>query len=196
MLLFAQSVLEPEPEFHSMNGTNIDSTATTSQSNPVCFPYSASAPFGGISCAVGPPVTSQTASLRSALLAVKAATLLSIGGTNINTLCNRMALWEAARFMFHNDVKPLSQHTEAYTTESAQEADHLTNLLVQVLLQTMSQDLDQLAYLHPVGMCCKVLHALLATRRYSVSQPLSNKIAAAVANQSEPHCSQHCVSAP
>ena len=182
MLLFAQSVLEPESP-----SINAISTATTIQhAMPFC---TASAPLGnGSSTTMTPPTVCHIALLRAALLTVKAATLLDIGDTSTDRVRNTMALWETAELIMqpmHDDVGTHLQHTETYATESKEEAEHLSSLLVQTLLQTISEYLGRVSTLQRAGTCCKLLQALLATRQQGVSQPLSHVVAFAIASQSE-----------
>ena len=70
------------------------------------------------------------------------------------------------------------------------EAEHLSVLLVQVLLQAMSQYLSQVVSMHQADTCCKLLDALLLTNQQGVSQPLTNVVADEITHRSESRCSQ------
>ena len=187
LLLFARSVLEPEVVPEEL--CSIRETASRATSNQQNVTLPSSAPDCGSSSAIIPPVMCDVALLRTALLTVKAAALLDIGDTTADRHSNTDMLWQTAEFLIgsmRDDTVTLPE-TEfgAYATRSAKEAEHLSVLLVQVLLQGMSQYLSQVASLRWADTCCKLLDALLATNQQGVSQPLTNVVAAEIAHQSE-----------
>lgn len=183
ILLFAQSVLGSAAP--SMLGISNDSTARITQQTTTPF-LTTPAPLG--SSPETPSIARQIVLLRSALLAVKAATLLRIEAANDDAVCNSHALWDAACSItgrMHDAVVTQEKHTESYTSESAHEAEHLAELLVQVLLQAMSQGFSRVAGQHRTHTCCSMLHALLVPHQHSSTQPLSSVVAAAITSQSE-----------
>lgn len=183
ILLIAQSVLGSAVP--SMLGISIDSTARITHQTTTPF-VTTPAPLGSRDPET-PYIAHHTVLLRSALLAVKAATILHIGESN-EAAWNEYALWTASCSIterMRDVVTTLKQHTGSYMSESADEAEHLAELLVQVLLQAMSQGPSRAASKLQSRMCCSMLHALLAPHQHSTPQPLSNVVAAAVTSQSE-----------
>ena len=189
LLLFAQSVLEPGVV--PKNSLASMKPASTAQPLPISrmsyFPHQD--PLVAAAAAPSYPETGHVAFLCTALLIVKAAALLDIGDTIADRHSNTNMSWQTAEFFIGSkrDETVALQETElgAYATRSAKEAEHLAVLLVQMLLQGMSQYLSLVVSLHRAETCCKLLDGLLAMNQQGLSQPLSNVGAAEIAHQSE-----------
>ena len=181
MLLFAQSTVKPEGPVPDDTAT--DSTATAAKQNAVPVPTTTLSSLAvSSSSSMTPCAMCHIASLCAALLILKAATLLKSGDTDVAAAFNKNTLWKAAEHI----IQPLHD-VEPRTTDSAKEAEHLSVLLVQSLLHTLSQHLTQSVdpTEHCIAICCKLLHDLLAACQPGVSQPLARVVAAAIASQSK-----------
>ena len=118
MLLFAQSVLQSESSV--TNSVNTDSADKSGQH--VTFSPATALAFhdGRSSSSTIPPATSHIASLRAALLIVKAVTLLTIGDTHVDAAFNKSIVWEAAEHIIqpmHDDVEAPPHCTESCATQ-------------------------------------------------------------------------------